>query len=88
MPRPSFVSAGLAALLFAAPLAAQDTGPNVGGALGQKYGVFNAKAGLDSRVLFIVGPDGKITYRAKPFHELVESEYTDLGSAVRKTAGE
>jgi len=50
--------------------------------------VFNTQAGLDERVLFVIDPTGKIVYRAKPFRELVESAYTDLGTAVHRTAGE
>jgi len=42
---------------------------------------------MDERTLFVIGPDGKITYRARPFRELVESAYTDLGAAVSKAGG-
>lgn len=58
-----------------------------GGALGTKYGVYNPDPGYESRVLFIVGPDGKIAYRAQPFRELVETSYTDLGTALDHTIG-
>jgi thioredoxin-dependent peroxiredoxin len=58
-----------------------------GGAIGTLYGVYNPTPGYESRVLFIVGPDGKITYRAQPFRELVETSYTDLGTALDHTIG-
>ena len=58
-----------------------------GGAIGKKYGIFVPKYSLDSRVVFVIGPDGKVTYRAMPFKELVGDAYTELGAAVAKTAG-
>ncbi len=58
-----------------------------GGAIGRKYGVFNEKAGLDTRVLFVIAPDGKVSYRAMPFRELVASAYTELGKAVSEASG-
>jgi thioredoxin-dependent peroxiredoxin len=57
------------------------------GAAGTQYGTFDPGAKMDERTLFVIGPDGKITYRARPFRELVESAYTDLGSAVAKAGG-
>jgi thioredoxin-dependent peroxiredoxin len=57
------------------------------GAAGMQYGTFDPGAKMDERTLFVIGPDGKITYRARPFRELVESAYTDLGSAVAKAGG-
>jgi peroxiredoxin Q/BCP len=58
-----------------------------GGAIGRKYGVFNTKAGLDTRVLYVIAPDGKVSYRAMPFRELVASAYTELAAAVAKASG-
>jgi peroxiredoxin len=57
---------------------------DVGGAIGQRYGVFNPQAKMDTRVVFVIGPDGKITYRAMPFRELTDAAYTELGEAVGK----
>jgi peroxiredoxin Q/BCP len=57
-----------------------------GGKVGQIYGTYDADRVVDVRTLFIVGPDGKITYMAAPFRELVESSYTDLGTAINTTA--
>ncbi|HEU4641378.1 MAG TPA: redoxin domain-containing protein [Gemmatimonadaceae bacterium] len=58
-----------------------------GGAIGKRYGVFNPKIGLDSRVLFVIGPDGKVTYRAMPFRELAAPAYTQLQEAVERSVG-
>jgi peroxiredoxin Q/BCP len=58
-----------------------------GGAIGRKYGIFNSKAGLDTRVVFVIAPDGKVSYRAMPFRELVAGAYTELGDAVAKASG-
>ena len=57
---------------------------DVGGAVGKTYGVFNEKYNLDSRVLFVVGPDGRITYVASPFREVDPTSYTALGAEVQK----
>ncbi len=62
-------------------------GSDVGGAVGSLYGAFNSGAGYDARYLYVIGPDGKITYTAKPFRQMVETAYTDLGAAVAKAAG-
>ena len=58
-----------------------------GGAIGRKYGIFSEKAGLDTRVVYVVAPDGKVTYRAMPFRELVASAYDELGDAVARASG-
>lgn len=62
-------------------------GSDVGGSVGTMYGAFNAGAGYDARYLYVIGPDGKITYTAKPFRQMVETAYSELGAAVGKAAG-
>jgi peroxiredoxin Q/BCP len=57
-----------------------------GGAVGKRYGAFNAQHNLDDRSLFVVGPDGKIAYRAQPFRELVADSYTSLAAVIDKLA--
>ena len=52
------------------------------GAIGKKYGVIDEKNHYDTRVAFVLTPDGKIAYRAMPFKELTETAYSELGSAV------
>ena len=62
------------------PLFASDTGS----AVGKTYGAFNAQYKLDNRNLFVVGPDGRIAYRATPFREIDPTAYTELGTAINK----
>jgi hypothetical protein len=35
----------------------------------------------------VVGPDGKIAYRATPFREVDPSAYKELGAAIDKAVG-
>jgi peroxiredoxin len=57
-----------------------------GGRVGRVYGAFDAKNKLDNRSLFVIRPDGKVAYVAKPFKVLTPSAYTDLGSVVDSLA--
>jgi len=47
----------------------------------KQYGAF-AREGLTNRNLFVVGPDGKIAYRATPFREIDPTAYTELGEVI------
>ena len=47
-------------------------------------GALADRAGLTNRNLFVVGPDGRIAYRATPFREVDASAYTELGAAIEK----
>ncbi len=62
-------------------------GSDVGGAVGAKYGAFNPTAGYDARYLYVIDPDGKISYTAKPFRQMVDAAYGELGAAVAKSSG-
>jgi thioredoxin-dependent peroxiredoxin len=62
-------------------------GSDAGGAVGTKYGAFMAANNIDNRYLYVIDPDGKISYAAKPFKQMVDAAYTDLGAAVAKAAG-
>ena len=53
-------------------------------AVGKAYGAFNSQYKLDNRNLFVIGPDGKIVYRATPFREIDPTSYTELGAAINK----
>ena len=53
-------------------------------AVGKAYGAFNAQYKLDNRTLFVVGPDGKIAYRATPFREIDPTAYAELTAAIAK----
>ena len=57
-------------------------------AVGKAYGAFNAaRPTLTNRNLFVVGPDGRIAYRAVPFREIDPAAYTELGEAVQRLRG-
>ena len=64
-------------------LMASDTGSVVGKA----YGAYVAQYHLDDRSLFIVGPDGKIAWRATPFREIDPQAYRELAAAINRVAG-
>src|SRR3954468_7436929 len=59
-------------------LFASDSGLTVA----RRYGALASQPGLTNRNLFVVGPDGRITYRAIPFQEIDPSAYMALGAAV------
>jgi peroxiredoxin Q/BCP len=39
------------------------------------------------RVVFVIGPDGRVTHIMRPFRELSADAYTELGEAVKKASG-
>jgi peroxiredoxin Q/BCP len=55
---------------------------DTGSAVGKAYGAYLGRAKVDNRTLFIVGPDGKIAWRATPFREIDPTAYTELGAAL------
>jgi peroxiredoxin Q/BCP len=57
-------------------------GSDSGTVVARRYGALASQPGLTNRNLFVVGPDGRITYRAIPFHEIDPSAYKALGAAV------
>jgi thioredoxin-dependent peroxiredoxin len=59
-------------------LFASDSGTRVA----KRYGALADRPGLTNRNLFVVGPDGKIAYRALPFREVDASAYKELGAAI------
>lgn len=61
-------------------LMASDVGANVG----KMYGALASRPGVTNRNLFVVGPDGKIAYRAVPFREIDPMAYKDLGAVIDK----
>jgi peroxiredoxin len=50
--------------------------------VGNAYGAIRGQT--TNRNLFVVGPDGKIAYRATPFREIDPTSYTELGEAIKK----
>ena len=59
-----------------------------GAAVGRQYGALAEHPGLTNRNLFVVGPDGKISYRATPFREIDPTAYKELGAAIAKVGGQ
>jgi peroxiredoxin len=57
-------------------------------AVGKMYGALASRAGVTNRNLFVIGPDGKIAYRALPFREVDPTSYSALGEAIGKLVGE
>lgn len=54
--------------------------------IGKMYGALASRPGMTNRNLFVVGPDGKIAYRAVPFREIDPTSYKDLGAVIDKLA--
>jgi peroxiredoxin len=52
------------------------------GEAGQLYGAWMSDKKLDRRSLFVVGPDGRVTYRQTPFREVDPRAYVELGKAI------
>jgi len=63
-------------------LMASDPGAEVGKA----YGALASRPGMTNRNLFVVGPDGKIAFVARPFREVDPTAYTELAEVVDKLA--
>ena len=55
---------------------------DTGSAVGKAYGAYAGKYKVDNRTLFIIGPDGKVAWRAVPFREIDPTAYTELGTAI------
>lgn len=51
----------------------------------RQYGAMAGRPGLTNRNLFVVGPDGRIAYRAVPFREIDPTAYEELAEAVAAT---
>ncbi|MBI4421256.1 MAG: peroxiredoxin family protein [Gemmatimonadetes bacterium] len=56
-------------------------------AVGKMYGALSSRGASTNRNLFVVGPDGKIAYRAIPFREIDPTAYTELAAATARIAG-
>ena len=54
------------------------------GKVGSLYGAWNAERKYDTRALFIVGPDGMITYSVPNFNVLSADAYAELATEVTK----
>ncbi|MFN8668777.1 MAG: redoxin domain-containing protein [Gemmatimonadaceae bacterium] len=57
------------------------------GKIGKAYGALTAlRFGFSKRLLFVVGPDGKVTYKATPFRQSSDEAYKELAQAIDKVA--
>jgi peroxiredoxin Q/BCP len=56
------------------------------GTVGTAYGAYDATRKTDNRSLFVIGPDGRIVYKAQPFRQMAEDAYTELAAAVDKSS--
>ena len=57
------------------------------GPVGTIYGAYDTRYQVEHRLLYVIGPDGKVAYVAKPFNVSTPESYTDLAAAVRSSAG-
>ncbi|MGH7654189.1 MAG: peroxiredoxin family protein [Gemmatimonadaceae bacterium] len=57
------------------------------GEAGKLYGAHTEGRPVESRLLYVVGPDGRIKWTAKPFKPMVADSYTELGTELKKVAG-
>lgn len=55
-------------------------------AVARKYGSRD-NSGFPKRTVFVVAPDGRVTYRNMKFNALDPNHYAELGSAVRAARG-
>jgi peroxiredoxin len=46
------------------------------------FGALSARGPTTNRNLFVVGPDGRIAFRAVPFREVDPTAYEELGAAI------
>ena len=53
--------------------------------VGKLYG--STRGELDTRNLFVIGPDGRIAFKQVPVNVLSQDEYAELGRAVAKASG-
>jgi peroxiredoxin Q/BCP len=58
-----------------------------GGELGAKYGALDPGDLFARRLLYVIAPDGTVSYVAAPFRQNSEEAYTELAAAIRKAAG-
>lgn len=57
------------------------------GEAGKLYGARSEGRPVENRLLYVVGPDGRIAWTAKPFKPMVAESYNELGEQVKKVAG-
>jgi peroxiredoxin len=58
-----------------------------GSVVGKQYGAVLPRYGLDSRALYVIGPDGRIAWRTPDFKEIDPTAYTELAAVINRVAG-
>ncbi len=61
-------------------------GSDVGGEMGKLFGA--NRGAINDRSLFVIGPDGRIAYVARPFRQMAEEAYADLGAAIDRLSAQ
>ena len=54
------------------------------GEVGRAYGTLSGTSTAARRYLYVIDPQGKISYVVKPVNPFAPSQYVDLGAAVKK----
>lgn len=54
------------------------------GALGRAYAALDSGTTYAKRFLYVIGPDGKVSYKATPFRQSTEEAYSELDAAIDK----
>ena len=57
-------------------------GSDSAGVAGTRYGAWMSQQRFNNRHLFVVGPDGRIAYVARPFRVLAPDAYTELAAVI------
>ncbi len=50
----------------------------------RRYGAIHSSGRATNRSLFVVGPDGRIAYRAIPFREVDPTAYEELAEVIQR----
>lgn len=56
------------------------------GALAGRYGALGLGGMFDKRVLYVIDPDGKVSYKAAPFRQSSADAYTQLDAEIDRVA--
>jgi peroxiredoxin len=61
-------------------------GSDADGAVGTLYGAFDPARRMDDRSLYVIDPDGKVAYSARPFRALSAASYKELEDVLDRIA--
>ena len=59
---------------------------DTGGVAGRRYFAYDAQRKKDNRSLYVIAPDGKVSYVVRPFNVLSQDAYAELDAAVDRAA--